>query len=933
MQRRDILRLIVFLAATIITTTIDAQPPHADWRTIRSPHFRVHHPKEFEAWSTRLAARLESIRVAVGAEVGYTPPDVVDVVVVNPVARANGIAWPFLDAPRTILYTEPPGPDDLGEFGSWLDTLAVHEYAHLAHMLRPSRNRFDRRLYDLLGFGPVTMRAPRWVLEGYATVIEGRLTGAGRPSSTMRAAILRKWARSGRLPTYAQMNSDSQFLGMSMAYLMGSAYLEWLESKRGPESLRHVWVRLSAVQRRKFDEAFEGVFGESPRRMYGRFVAELTDRAMTIAAVEDSREGVLWQETSRNSGDPAVSPDGKRLAMVMRRREAPARLVVFDTGAPSEEEKRFAERLKKMRQRDPEDVPPIREKPLPRKPQRFFVARDGGDLDSPRWMPDGKSILFGHRLPDHDGVRHRELMRWWPESGDAQRITKRGDVSEADPLIDGRTAIAVRNQNGFSQLVRVDLTTGAAEALTEPSLEIVYSHPRIHPDGKRAVFAAHRGDRWRLAVLDLASRNESIIPFEEEGHLAMPEWSRDASGSVLAVLLRRGFVDLHRIRLDGTSEPLTRSSSAAFSPAPASDGRLFFMGLERDGWVVRMLDRVEALPLRAEIAGDLVPALPPAAPPRREFDEQPADGGRAYGVGKHDLLWLGGGTYARGLSATEVGLRTGDIVGRLEAMLVGSFGSGAAQEGIGLAAEWRGWPVRVRAHGYAADEKETRVGARRRGLLLATEWDRTLPTLDVAIEGGVHRGTANDRSRGGAYVDLSSTSRLHRGPWTIRYAIDVSGELGETDGRRWSNAAASLRTSAKIGGTEAAIIASHARGSASTEVFDALSVGGLPSSIIPDRAMARRFADPALDPGTLVGRRYNGIRLELTTALLPARFFYQRHQLGQSLELAGVEASMGQRSDPITRFPGFDVRAGYAYLLEAPVPSKHRLWIGLRWRL
>ena len=33
----------------------------------------------------------------------------------------------------------------------------------------------------------------------YATVIEGRLTGAGRPSSTLRALILRQWAANGRL--------------------------------------------------------------------------------------------------------------------------------------------------------------------------------------------------------------------------------------------------------------------------------------------------------------------------------------------------------------------------------------------------------------------------------------------------------------------------------------------------------------------------------------------------------------------------------------------------------------------------------------------------------------------------------------------------------------------------------------------------------------
>src|SRR5436190_16241373 len=101
-------------------------------------------------------------------------------------------------------------------------------------MLRPSRNPLQR----LLPLNPITLRAPRWVLEGYATVIEGRLTGAGRPNSTIRALILRRWAQEGRLPSYSQLNSDQRFLGMSMAYLMGSAFLEWLEQRSGTESLR-----------------------------------------------------------------------------------------------------------------------------------------------------------------------------------------------------------------------------------------------------------------------------------------------------------------------------------------------------------------------------------------------------------------------------------------------------------------------------------------------------------------------------------------------------------------------------------------------------------------------------------------------------------------------------------------------------------------------
>ena len=75
----------------------------------------------------------------------------------------------------------------------------------------------QRALAHVLPLNPITLAAPRWVIEGYATVVEGRLTGSGRPASSIRAAILRKWAVSGRLPSYSQLDSDRRFAGMSMA--------------------------------------------------------------------------------------------------------------------------------------------------------------------------------------------------------------------------------------------------------------------------------------------------------------------------------------------------------------------------------------------------------------------------------------------------------------------------------------------------------------------------------------------------------------------------------------------------------------------------------------------------------------------------------------------------------------------------------------------
>src|ERR1700674_766542 len=102
-------RLARFLALIAIASAARAQGPSADWRTITTAHFRVHYAKEYEAWAMRAASRLESIRAAVVKEVGFDPPQRIDVIVGNPVASYNGVAWPILDAPRILFFTEPPG--------------------------------------------------------------------------------------------------------------------------------------------------------------------------------------------------------------------------------------------------------------------------------------------------------------------------------------------------------------------------------------------------------------------------------------------------------------------------------------------------------------------------------------------------------------------------------------------------------------------------------------------------------------------------------------------------------------------------------------------------------------------------------------------------------------------------------------------------------
>lgn len=907
---RPMTRLLRVIALLAIASAARAQAPSAGWRTIVTAHFRVYYPRPYEAWATRAASRLESIRAAVVREVGFDAPQRIDVIVANPIAGANGLTFPFLDTPRIVLFAEAPGPEEqIGAYTDWIDLLAAHEIAHAIHMLRPSRNPLQRAFERfVLPLDPITF-GPRWVLEGYATVLEGRVTGAGRPSSSLRAAILRQWAANGRMPSYSQLNSDSRFLGMSMAYLAGSAFLEWLERRTGEGSLRRLWARMTARQRRSFATSFSGVFGDSPERLYGRFVAELTASAMTVSRSTELREGEWWQDTPRSSGDPAVSFDGAQVVIVMRPRSDPPSLVVWSTAAANEKQKKFEERMATMIRRDPEDVAPVPSRPLPRKVEHSFRPADGGDLETPRWTRGGE-ILFSHRQPDGEGFLHHDLFLWNPSLGTSRRVTRLADVFDADPFPDGRSAVAVRTRNGLSQLVTVDLENGSVRDLTAPGVETVYSHPRVSRDGSRIAYVANRGGTWKLFVRNVATGTDAAIVSDVD--VGGPEWDGD---DIIATILSGGFAELHRISPGGERRPLTRSVGASFSPAVSPDGRVFFMGLDPDGLQLRVIDDKSVAPPAPAYDAALVPALPLTLPPAR-FESRSLPPSRPYGVGRQEAKWLVAESIAPSQSATEVGVRVGDVIGRLDTFALASIGRNHGQRGAAIASKWRGWPIDIAAHAFTADDHFVK----RHGVELRGSWSRQTPLGILRVDAGALAGKPLRLG----FASAEYERRHVLSAWRANEEFRLAAEAGSLTHIRGVARGSLRRGSFSVGGRY-----QHDE----TRRDATLDVGGITSSIIPLSAIPNRVFDPALPTGTLGGRRYDGARLETTLPGIPATIFYQTHRTDErSVDLAGLEFSFASLAEPILRYPGIDFTAGVARIFDEPLRNRTKWWFAMRWR-
>jgi hypothetical protein len=843
-----------------------AQGPSADWRTFETVHFRVHFPAPFEPWARHAAAELEAIHTRVTGLVGYVPPERIEVVVSDPMADANGAAIPFLDRPEIRLWTTPPESESsIGEYGDWMEDVATHETAHVAHLTPPFSGAlaFLARLSPA-PFGPLALRTPRWAMEGYATLVEGKLTESGRPHSAYRAMVLRRLGIEGKLPDYSDLDASDTWLGGSVAYLVGSAYLEWLAEREGAAALPRLWKAMTSLGGGDFDSAFQSVFGEAPETLYDRFRAETTARAIE----EEKRlkaaglaDGELEERLRGGTLGLAVSPDGSRL---LARRD-PSRhetFVTVWTAGPSK----------------------------PGSRERWTLPRsDGFSASDPRWMPDGRAVLFARRAPDAEGVLHWDLHRWDYESGRVRRVTRGANASDADPEPGGAWAVAVRSRFGATSLERVDLAdgrlTGIPVALPVDEAWPVWSHPRVSPDGRRIAALVHAGRRWRLVTLPAGGGAASEVALDAPP-VSAPAWSSDGRRLYVASAVG-GIWNLIAADADGTSETtvLTRVTGGAFAPAPAPDGSaVYFLDFGARGVSVRKLALGSGVPDSAPVSGDAGVAVPPPAAEPKAFPASAVSASAPYDVWASQAVRpLLGFSFGPSGNTVQAGADSADVLGRLHLLAVGSAGDAVGPRGGAVAAAYRGLPVALTAQLFSAIEKpgnqdlapRPAFDEERWGGYLDGSWSRpwTWGRLDLRAGGGGSRveafatGDVFTRMLGSAAARL--VFRHTRGRTGFGANADVSGSLGETAGEGWRQWSAGGALVGILPFLSACASARTGDTGGSPSVFDVFAIGGATSAILPPGLDGNRVASPALPADVQTGRRFEAYRAEIAATSVP----------------------------------------------------------------
>ena len=934
--------------------------PSLAWRTIETRYFVIHYPASAASWTLDMAARIDAVHDAVSAAVGNAPAHRVTLVVEDPNNLSNGFAVPLLEDPVIFFWPTPPDPTSgIGDSRGWAELLSVHEYTHIAHLSRPTRNPVERWLTRLspLRLGPIALKAPRWVDEGYATYIEGKLTGSGRPHSAWRAAVLREWALEGKLPNYAQLDVDPRFDGGDMAYLAGSAFLDWLVARRGDSSLVHLWRRMSARRDRTFDDAFAGVFGGYPADLYGRFTAELTGHALEVernaarrvAMRPDSGRGSTVQALSWSTGAPAVSRDGSLMAIVLAQRNAPSRVVVWKTAADTSDTAAARARAALL-SRDPDDVPAIAWRPKPKAPLAVLYPSAGAAYGEPRFMPNGHEILLVRRTGRGDGAQRDDLFAWNVATGAVRRITHDAGIRTADPSPDGRHAIADRCVGGVCDVVVVDLASGAMRTIVAGSPHVVYYRPRYSSDGARAIVSMQRDGTWRLASIDLRAPAPAPNPVGPDDRVNRYEAAfLPGDTSVVCITDSGGIPNVAVVELaSGTSRALTALASAASDPEPDHVGHtVYFLRLHADGLDLASVSDTALLPATLVTS----PALQPATiPPRAAVDSFPRaalEPPRSYGLGPRNVIvlpTLGLGAEGKSLGAVVAGT---DPVGRLTWIATGVYGDRGTWRGASLAAAWRGWPVTLAAEGFYADEHPSRqhgglaapafLNARYAGGDAVASLERKYTGAAHAIRTGVSLGQLDGdayahQTRMVAFAEYRGAFRQTPNEWRFGERVGIAGSTGRTADTSWTRGTVSGALEVSRAGWAFGAQAMYGQSARGAPAYEQFVLGGTSPSLFDDALASQRAAMPAAPLGLAGGERVATYRVDLPLWLLSPYLWggSAGNELHDWHRYVGLEASLDETGIWAIHVPNMHVLGGVAYSLDRP--TRHRTSVYLEWR-
>ena len=212
------------------------------WRTLRTPHFRIHYPEAHRLDALALGKLAEEFHA--GSDPRYRGGgELTDVVMIFDNDTVNAYATVF-GRDQVVLFVNNPmvgpmGTSGWSNYGYWARELFVHEYTHI-QTIRNMDTSFAW-IFRIVGGAPPNVATPRGMSEGIAVYEESR-EGRGRGNDSLTRMVLRTAVLEKSFPRPVEiMNGSHRWPYGTLYYLYGGMLHEYMARQWGEEGIYKYW--------------------------------------------------------------------------------------------------------------------------------------------------------------------------------------------------------------------------------------------------------------------------------------------------------------------------------------------------------------------------------------------------------------------------------------------------------------------------------------------------------------------------------------------------------------------------------------------------------------------------------------------------------------------------------------------------------------------
>ncbi len=951
--------------------------PYQNWKTFETEHFNIHYTQEYRDWAISASHEMEASVKVIEKTQNRKLAEKVDVVVFDPLNDSNGFAITFSSKPIMALYTTPPESHSLiANSSSWQQLLSLHEYVHLVHLAQPNRNKLVQVLSEYWDLYDLVFReeVPRWVAEGYATLQESRLTGRGRLYDAQVEALIYQFAREGALPKYNELNKvDGRYRIGSMAYLVGVRFLHWLEQNYSKADLDAVWTRLQAKKRRSFEQAFTGVFQESPEYLYQRFVAEFTYQVMAQELKLGKSESQLWFKAKFDLSAPALNPEHTHLALIESNKKRDSVIKVVKLQQDGKQLEEFEKARSELLEQDPVDIPAKQPNMFNRKVEYSLQERNYAGIRNLRWF-DQDNIWFTAVSKDGKGFNHQDLFQWNLPSGQVKQLTHQANLRQFDISSDGTFMVAERTKLGQSGLFKFAISgqgnsvevNPVGQQISEFDMANVFDFPRINPanSNQMAYLQTKPNQPWGLYVSELTdgsmvTQKAFRIPMPEQYQfLSFPSWSKDGK-RLYFVAGRDSSVKLYQYELASKSlYQVTTGQELVSWPMELSHGdstELLHVSIKSRGpnlykrevnhtqiaKVTELADFAQYAYLKEntdepDLITDAAINLDTSIGQERDYD-----------VWQQDVTFtLSGSEASASYGSTEVGVKGGDLLQRLNWNATAMKATHDLDSGFSANLAWHGWPVKLKAHAYQMDLSDSvsenfRASYGEESSLSGYSLTAELP---YNLASTTYRGKASVSyiTNNSGLLDTKTMRLEHEQSWyldRVKWGVNqysnlqvLSGdsELG-TGSDSWRGVQGSLGLAVNVFGFGMGVTHDHAERSDSD--YQLLQLGGISSGVLAEDAHVNWLLAPELALGYAAGNKFTNTKFSLFKRNSNWQLYYSQPKL-EGDKLAEIIGLKGQSRIDAFRsgLTNVAIEYGIANVKGQDESNKAEGWLSLRYQ-